>query len=117
LPCSVGVGDPAKGNVDLLYINIVEVVRAAVPIKRLFRFLALFAGNVLDEIKVTWWTAAIFGRASAFTSQKSGPRCRFGATQLVGELPRSNGQTTAWPAAPSRALRVIDKVNAGPGNQ
>ena len=37
----------------------------------------------------------------------------FCATPLVGELPRSNGQTTAWPAAPSRALRVIDKVNAG----
>jgi NAD(P)-dependent dehydrogenase (short-subunit alcohol dehydrogenase family) len=31
------------------------------------------------------------------------PRCCFGATPLVGELPRSNGQTTAWPAAPSRA--------------
>src|SRR6202040_2898426 len=42
----------------------------------------------------------------------AGTRCRFGATQLVGELPRSNGQTTAWPAAPSR-VRVIDKVNAG----
>jgi len=32
-------------------------------------------------------------------------RCCFGATPLVGELPRSNGQTTAWPSAPSRALR------------
>src|SRR5664280_169231 len=31
------------------------------------------------------------------------PRCCFGATPLVGELPRSNGQTTAWPSAPSRA--------------
>src|ERR1700676_5128422 len=40
------------------------------------------------------------------------PRCRFGATHLVGELPRSNGQTPAWPSAPSR-VRVIDKVNAG----
>src|SRR5664280_2089449 len=30
-------------------------------------------------------------------------RCCFGATHLVGELPRSNGQTTAWPSAPSRA--------------
>jgi hypothetical protein len=30
------------------------------------------------------------------------PRCCFGTTPLVGELPRSNGQTTAWPAAPSR---------------
>ena len=30
-------------------------------------------------------------------------RCCFGATPLVGELPRSNGQTTAWPATPSRA--------------
>src|SRR5258707_154328 len=26
------------------------------------------------------------------------PRCCFGATDLVGELPRSNGQTTAWPS-------------------
>jgi hypothetical protein len=33
------------------------------------------------------------------------PRCCFGATPLVGELPRSNGQTTAWPSAPSRAVR------------
>ncbi len=31
------------------------------------------------------------------------PRCCFGATPLVGELPRSNGQTTAWPSAPARA--------------
>jgi high-affinity K+ transport system ATPase subunit B len=28
-----------------------------------------------------------------------------GATHLVGELPRSNGQTTAWPSAPSRDAR------------
>jgi hypothetical protein len=27
-------------------------------------------------------------------------------TPLVGELPRSNGQTTAWPAAPSRARKA-----------
>jgi hypothetical protein len=33
------------------------------------------------------------------------PRCCFGATPLVGELPRSNGQTTAWPSAPSRACK------------
>jgi hypothetical protein len=44
------------------------------------------------------------------------PRCCFGATPLVGELPRSNGQTTAWPSAPSRALRVIKEVNAGRGD-
>src|SRR6202790_4515636 len=31
------------------------------------------------------------------------PRCCFGATPLVAELPRSNGQTTAWPSAPPRA--------------
>src|SRR5450631_1376348 len=31
------------------------------------------------------------------------PRGCFGATPLVGELPRSYGQTTAWPSAPSRA--------------
>src|ERR1700693_2929429 len=41
------------------------------------------------------------------------PLSCLGATPLVGELPRSNGQTTAWPSAPSRALRVTDKVNAG----
>jgi hypothetical protein len=42
------------------------------------------------------------------------PRCCFGATPLVGELPRSNGQTTAWPSAPSRArVRVMQEVNAG----
>ena len=43
----------------------------------------------------------------------AGARCCFGATPLVGELPRSNGQTAAWPSAPSRALRVIKEVNAG----
>ena len=36
---------------------------------------------------------------------ETSPRCCFGATHLVGELPRSNGQTTAWPSAPSRARR------------
>src|SRR5258705_11100429 len=35
------------------------------------------------------------------------PQCCFGATDLVGELPRSNGQTTAWP---SRArVRVTEE--------
>src|ERR1700691_5876366 len=42
------------------------------------------------------------------------PRCCFAATPLVGELPRSNGQTTAWPSAPSRALWVRKRVNAAP---
>src|SRR5258707_13893887 len=41
------------------------------------------------------------------------PRCCFCATHLVAELPRSNGQTTAWPSAPSRAQWVIVEVNAG----
>ena len=31
-------------------------------------------------------------------SEKARSRCCFGATHLVGELPRSNGQTTAWPS-------------------
>src|SRR6267154_392195 len=31
------------------------------------------------------------------------PSCCFGATPRGGERPRSNRQTTAWPAAPSRA--------------
>src|SRR5260370_41380842 len=31
------------------------------------------------------------------------PSCCFGATPLGGERPRSNRQTTAWPAAPSRS--------------
>src|ERR1019366_9110815 len=35
---------------------------------------------------------------------------------LVGEIPRSKGQTTAWPSAPSR-VRSRKRVNAGPGNQ
>src|ERR1700676_3683138 len=41
------------------------------------------------------------------------PRCRFGATPLVGELPRSNGQTTAWPSAPSRARKGEEKGKRG----
>src|ERR1700735_1053640 len=42
------------------------------------------------------------------------PRCCFGATPLVGELPRSNGQTTAWPAAPSRVREAGVKGKRGP---
>src|SRR5258708_5878168 len=45
------------------------------------------------------------------------PSCCFGATPRGGERPRSNGQTTAWPAAPSRAQCVRVEENAGPGNQ
>src|ERR1700692_3543766 len=41
------------------------------------------------------------------------PRCCFGATPLVGELPRSNGQTTAWPAAPSRPRKVDGRGKRG----
>jgi LysR family transcriptional regulator, hca operon transcriptional activator len=40
-------------------------------------------------------------------------RCCFGATPLVGELPRSNGQTTAWPAAPSRAREADRSEESG----
>src|SRR6202521_3935512 len=41
------------------------------------------------------------------------PRCCFGATPLVGELPRSNRQTTAWPAAPSRPRKVDGRGKRG----
>jgi hypothetical protein len=41
------------------------------------------------------------------------PRCCFGATPLVGELPRSNGQTTAWPSAPSRTREGGVNGNGG----
>jgi len=54
----------------LLFINIVRVVGAAVPFKRLFRFLAILADNIFDEIKVARWTAAIFRWASTFTTEK-----------------------------------------------
>src|ERR1700688_4755741 len=40
--------------------------------------------------------------------------CCSGATPLVGERPRSNGQTTAWPAAPSRACIGEFKVMRAP---
>ena len=33
-----------------------------------------------------------------FKKGREKPRCCFGATDRVGELPRSNGQTTAWRA-------------------
>jgi len=38
-----------------------------------------------------------------FAEVSGGTRCCFGATPLGGELPRSNGQTTAWPSALARA--------------
>src|SRR5258708_3905837 len=38
-------------------------------------------------------------------------------TLFRSERPRSNGQTTAWPAAPSCAQCVRVEDNAGPGNQ
>ena len=67
--------------------------------------------------------ASLFGTHAAQGIKPTSPKCRrestpeprgcFGATPLVGELPRSNRQTTAWPSAPSRAVRVTDKVNAG----
>src|ERR1700684_3100863 len=41
-------------------------------------------------------------RGRVIDKVNAAPRCCFGAPPLVGELPRSNGQTTAWPAAPSR---------------
>ena len=45
---------------------------------------ALLAGNVFDEIKVTRWAAAIFGRATTFTSQEAGIlRARFGSAAYV----------------------------------
>jgi putative ABC transport system substrate-binding protein len=44
---------------------------------------------------------SLFARAGSYVAEI--PQCCFGATPLVGERPRSNGQTTAWPSAPSRA--------------
>jgi transposase len=42
-------------------------------------------------------------RNAGVKARPSHPRCCFGATPLVGELPRSNGQTTAWPSQGPRA--------------
>src|SRR5664279_6579153 len=42
--------------------------------------------------------AQVIGKSGGFVAKYMGdgdPRCCFGATHLVGELPRSNGQTTA----------------------
>src|ERR1700692_252516 len=52
-------------------------------------------------------------RVRLIEEQIAGPRCCFGATPLVGELPRSNGQTTAWPAAPSRTREADRRANRG----
>src|SRR6202030_4251800 len=50
---------------------------------------------------------------NAGVKARPSPRCCFGATPLVGELPRSNGQTTAWPAAPSRVREAGVKGKRG----
>jgi hypothetical protein len=52
----------------VLFVDIVGVIGTAVPIKRLFRFFAVLAGNIFDEIKIARWTAAILRRASTFTA-------------------------------------------------
>ena len=41
------------------------------------------------------------------------PRCCFGATPLVAELPRSNGQTTAWPGLAISALARVEGADGG----
>jgi hypothetical protein len=62
---------------------------------------ALFRSRHTSSICSVKWISA---RARVRVKDKvNAPRCCFGATPLVGELPRSNGQTTAWPSAPSRA--------------
>src|ERR1700692_1480025 len=50
---------------------------------------------------------------NAGVKARPSPRCCFGATPLVGELPRSNGQTTAWPAAPTRTREADRRANRG----
>src|SRR4029079_12288713 len=72
LPRSVGVGDPAKSDFDLLFIDIVGVEGAAVPCKSCLGFLAPFVGDIFHELKIAGWTAAIFRRASTLTAQKPG---------------------------------------------
>src|SRR3984957_16896143 len=52
-------------------------------------------------------------RVRLIEEQIAGARGCFGATPLVGELPRSNGQTTAWPAAPSRTREADRRANRG----
>src|SRR5579863_7917767 len=72
MSCAVRVGDPAKGNFDLLLIDVFGVVGTAVPFERLFGLLAAFAGDVFNELKVARRTAAVLGPSSAFTSQEAG---------------------------------------------
>src|ERR1022692_1752977 len=83
----------------------VEQHRAAETILRRARFFGTHAPRDKENQPEKWKNAGEKARRS--------PRCCFGATPLVGELPRSNGQTTAWPSAPSRAW-WRKRVNAGP---
>jgi len=64
----------APGNFNLLLIDVVRVVRAAVPFEGVFGFLAPLAGDVFNELKITRRAAAVLGRASAFTAQEAGVR-------------------------------------------
>jgi hypothetical protein len=55
----------------LLLIDVVRVVRAAVP----FGFLAPLAGDVFSELKIARRADAVLGRAAALTAQETGIGC------------------------------------------
>jgi hypothetical protein len=64
----LGIGKALECGGDVLLIDIFGVVGTAVPFKSLFGFLAAFAGDAFNELKVAGRTAAVFGRASVFTA-------------------------------------------------
>jgi hypothetical protein len=72
---AVGVGNPAKCNVDLLFINVLRIIWAAVPFERLSSSLAPLVRNIFDKIKVAGRAAAVFRRAATLTAEK--PRIPF----------------------------------------
>ena len=80
---------------------------AGIAFLRLFdnMYLAIVFGTVTATVLGFILGLLILRRRGIYFSLL--PRCCFGATPLVGELPRSNGQTPAWPSAPSRAYMGV----------
>jgi hypothetical protein len=90
-------------NIDARKLAL-EAMATLVNVKRIAADRLLRPAGIPDALIRQFLKGRDTTTGDALTKRQAGAfRCCFGATHLVGELPRSNGQTTAWPSAPSRA--------------
>ena len=67
--------DRLKVDDDLLFVDVIGIVRTAVPVDCCFAFFPLLGGDFIEEVVLAWDAAVIFRWAPSFTAKKLRIRC------------------------------------------